>query len=71
MSSLAGVITGLSEKDLRKYDFTTIMSKDEVRWPRGVQPRGNPRLSAGMIIGFEDRDEKRRKIKSSKTKGFK
>lgn len=64
MSSLAEMVTGLSEKELREYDFPTIMSKNEVRWSRHVRPRGNPRLSTGMIIGFNDRDKKRRKVTS-------
>lgn len=71
MKSLAERITGISNKEMRNYDFPTIMSKDEVSWPRNIKPRGNPRLVVGRIIGFKDREKKRTRLKNSTPKCFK
>lgn len=65
MSKIAQRITGLSEKELFEVDFRSTNSASDAWYPDGVEARQSVRVYSGMIIGPEDLNEERKKLKKS------
>lgn len=62
MSKVAERLTGMTESQLREYQFRRVTSKKDVYYPRIVHPRGNVRLGAGMMVGEDDLQSIRRRL---------
>jgi hypothetical protein len=70
MSNIARRLTGLTESQLREYDFPRVDSKEQVFKPRNVCLRSNVRLESGMIVGISDLDSDRKRLSESEPKSL-
>ena len=59
MSRIARLLTGMTETELREYDYRTVRSVKDVDMTRPA--RGSVRLGSGLIIGNDDLDDERRR----------
>ena len=62
MSDIAEQLTGMSKSELLQVEFEVAMSSEDVQFSKGVRPRGNVRLYSGLVVGADDRAERREAI---------
>lgn len=70
MSTIARRLTGLTESELREYEFLRVGSKNEVFKSRGVSLRQNVRLATRLIVGSNDLNTSRQKLAKSTPKSL-
>lgn len=61
MSAIARRLTGMTEKELREYNFPSVKS---IRDVFGATHK-DVRIFAGLIIGPEDLDKKRKELRNN------
>ena len=59
-------IPPVSDGDILDADFATVSSVDEVFADRRVALRSNVRFAAGKMVGYRDREARRKRAASSR-----
>ena len=62
---LAERLTGLDEWGIREYKRPPAGSKNDVSYPTGSKPRQNIRIWARMLVGREDLNEERERLRKN------
>jgi hypothetical protein len=70
MSNIARRLTGLTKSQLHEYNVPSVASKKNVFKSRCTNLRQNVRLAGGLIVGTNDLDNMRDRLKKSTPKSL-
>lgn len=62
-SELAKKLTGLTDSEMRELPVRPVASRKEVVIPAGTVGRGNVRINAEMLVGIEDLNPLRNRLR--------